>query len=68
MPNAMVSLDYHKCRPDQCNGGICLAVPACPLKLLKQEEVYGFPMVNPALCKGCAKCASACPLSAINIS
>jgi translation initiation factor RLI1 len=67
MPNTMVSLDYEKCNPAVCNSGLCVAVPACPLKLIAQEEQYDRPMANPTLCKGCAKCVTACPLQAISL-
>ncbi len=67
MPNTVISLDYNKCRPDLCNSGSCLAVPACPLKLLQQEEDFSFPMANSTLCKGCARCISACPYEALKL-
>jgi len=67
MPNTMISVNYHKCRPDLCNSGYCVAVPECPLKLIEQEEKFGFPMANPSLCKGCAKCVSACPFGALTL-
>ncbi|MFU8794030.1 MAG: 4Fe-4S binding protein [Dethiobacteria bacterium] len=64
----MITLNYQKCRPDLCNSGYCTAIPACPLKLIEQEEKYGFPMTNSAVCKGCAKCVTACPFKAITLS
>lgn len=67
MPNTMFVLDYHKCHPDQCNNGACVAAPVCPAKLIKQEEPYGFPMAISSICKGCAKCVTACPFGAISI-
>jgi len=68
MPNTMITLDYHKCRPDLCNAGVCAAAPSCPLSIIEQEELFGFPMANPSACKGCAKCVNACPLKAISLS
>jgi len=56
MPNTIVTLNYHKCRPDLCNKGFCAAAPACPLHIIKQEEPFDFPMANPTHCKGCARC------------
>jgi translation initiation factor RLI1 len=67
MPNTMVSLNYEKCKPDNCTGGICIAASACPLKLINQEEPFEPPMANSTLCKGCAKCISACPQQAISL-
>jgi translation initiation factor RLI1 len=67
MPNTLVSLDYSKCRPDLCNNGICIAVAECQLKVIGQEEKFDFPMANPSLCKGCAKCTAACPYGAISL-
>ncbi len=68
MPNSLVSLDYNKCRPDLCNDGHCAAISSCPLKIIQQEEKYGFPMANSSICKGCAKCVSACPLNALSLA
>ncbi|HEY4712176.1 MAG TPA: 4Fe-4S binding protein [Dehalococcoidia bacterium] len=67
MPKKMAMVDYYKCRPEQCDSGVCAAVSACPRKLLKQETLYQAPMPNPALCQGCAKCVLACPLKAIQL-
>lgn len=30
-------LDYNKCHPEKCDKGICAAVEACPVKVIKQE-------------------------------
>lgn len=68
MPNTMIRLDFHKCRPGLCNAGTCAAVSSCPHNLITQEELYSFPMANPSACKGCAKCINACPLKAISLS
>ena len=68
MPNTLITLDYHKCRPDLCNHGYCLAAPSCPLGIIQQEEPYGFPMAKSSVCRGCAKCIAACPLQAIDLS
>jgi translation initiation factor RLI1 len=68
MPNKLIVLDYYKCRPNLCNNGCCVAAPSCPLGIIRQEEPYDFPMANPSVCKGCAKCVTACPLEAISLS
>jgi hypothetical protein len=47
-PRAMV--DYRKCQPEKCDEGICLAVLACPNKILKQEAPYEMPDPNLAMC------------------
>lgn len=65
MPSKMALVDFNKCRPDQCNSGVCWAIRACPRKLLKQEACYEAPMPNPSLCRGCGDCVRACPLRAI---
>lgn len=67
MPKRMVIVDYHKCRPEHCENGICAAALACPLKLVKQEAPYETPMLTPSPCRDCAKCVRACPLRAIDL-
>ncbi|MDY6827466.1 MAG: 4Fe-4S binding protein [Bacillota bacterium] len=68
MPNSIAIINYKKCHPDQCPDGICAAALACPLKILVQEDPYDIPFANPSPCKGCSRCANACPLKAINLS
>jgi translation initiation factor RLI1 len=65
MPKQMVVIDYRECQPEKCDNGICLAVFACPHKILKQEDPYEMPDPSPAMCVGCGLCAQACPLKAI---
>ena len=65
MPKARAMIDFGKCHPDKCEKGICIAVAACEYKLLKQEAPFGIPLPNPSLCRGCGKCALACPYKAI---
>ena len=67
MPKQMVVLNYRKCQPEKCDGGICLAVLACPQTVLKQEAPYEMPDPNPALCIGCGLCAQASPVKAIQM-
>ena len=68
VPGKMAIIDFNKCLPGECEGGICKAAQACERKLLKQEAAYEIPMTDPFLCRGCADCARACPMNAIEIS
>ena len=68
MPGKMALVDYSKCRPEECDSGICAAAQVCTRKLLAQESPYDVPMPNPSLCRGCGDCVRACPLKAIEIS
>ena len=67
MPKQMAVIDYRKCRPEKCDQGICLAVLACPNKVLKQEAPYEMPDPPLALCVGCSPCTQACPLKAVQM-
>jgi translation initiation factor RLI1 len=60
-------VDYRKCDPERCDSGVCLAVAACPRRLIAQEAPYEVPMADPFPCKGCGDCAKACPVKAIEI-
>ena len=66
MPRLLV-LDYKKCRPEECNNGICQAVQACPLDILFQEQPYEKPMMYTPICKGCLDCVRACPHDALEL-
>lgn len=68
MPRKTALVDFNKCQPEACRGGVCLAAAACPRKLLIQESAASAPMTNPALCRGCGDCVRACPLKAIAIT
>lgn len=68
MPGKMALVNYHRCRPDQCDSGICKAVLECPLKLIKQEGPYEIPMTDPFACKGCGACVRACTARAIDMA
>ncbi len=68
MPGKIALVDFNKCRPDECEGGICKAVVACRYKLLKQEKNCEIPLPDPTICRGCGDCVRACPLKAIEIA
>ncbi|MFP3898483.1 MAG: 4Fe-4S binding protein [Dehalococcoidia bacterium] len=61
------SIDFHKCHPQRCHGGICAAIDACPHRAFTQEQPYDFPMHIAAMCVGCGSCATACGLKAIRM-
>lgn len=67
MAKKLALVDYNRCRPAECNNGVCPAAQACERKLLKQEVPGEIPMTDPALCRGCADCARACPQQAIQV-
>jgi len=68
MPGKMALVHYNRCRPQDCEEGICLAAKACTHEMLKQEAAYEAPMPDPMLCRGCGDCVRACPAHAIEIS
>jgi len=63
----MALLDFEKCRPELCDGGICAAAQACPSKLLQQEAPYAMPVPEPSACRACGECVRACSQKAIRI-
>ena len=68
MPYPIAVIDYGKCHPDKCEGGVCTASLECPNKVIRQEVPYDFPFSHPShFCKGCAKCATACLQKAIRV-
>ena len=68
MPGKMALVNYRKCRPAECDNGICTAALACSHKLLRQENPYETPMPDPSICRGCGDCVRACPLQAVEIA
>ena len=60
-------LDYNRCSPGECAGGICEAAQACLSRLLRQEEPYLVPMAEPSFCRACGDCIRACPQQAIQM-
>jgi len=68
MPKKAAALDYEKCRPDKCGNGVCLASLECERGSLVQSSPNEPPEINPGRwCRGCAKCAAACPFKAIRM-
>ena len=67
MPNKMALVVFDKCQPEKCQNGNCLALAACPHKLIKQEAPYHKPLFHPSTCQGCGDCARACPLKAVQV-
>ena len=65
MPKTQVLLDYSRCDPSQCEGGICAAAEVCERKVLRQEKPGEMPDIYLSLCLGCTDCLSACPQGAI---
>ncbi len=68
MPNKTALVDYNRCQPEKCEGGLCKAAQACRYKLLKQEKLSEIPMTDPFICRGCGDCVRACPQKAIEIA
>ena len=67
MPKKRSMVNYSACQPEQCEDGICLAVLACPNKVMTQEAPYEMPDVHPTMCVGCGLCVQACPLKAVRV-
>lgn len=61
------TIDYKKCNPRHCSGGICSAGMVCPHRAFYQETPYDFPMTDAGICAGCGDCIAACPLKAIRM-
>ncbi|MFC1954338.1 4Fe-4S binding protein [Chloroflexota bacterium] len=68
MPGKIALVDFNKCRPEECENGICKAAQACERNLLKQEAAFESPMTDPSICRACGDCVRACPLKAVLIS
>jgi len=64
---SLLTIDFNKCDPGNCDKGICAAAGACPHRVFIQEEPYDFPMHYSTRCRGCGLCIAACPLQAIRI-
>lgn len=68
MPGKLALVDFGKCDPDQCEGGMCAAAHVCPQKRLVQEAPCEAPLPYPGPCRGCGECVRACPLQAIKLA
>jgi translation initiation factor RLI1 len=68
MTRKMALLDFAKCRPENCEGGVCAASLVCPLKLLQQETPNSVPLPQPSACRACGDCVRACPQKAIYLA
>jgi len=67
MAKAVATIIWDKCKPAEHEDGLCLAVKACPQRVLKQER-KGEPLMPLGLCRGCGTCVTACPFQAIKLS
>jgi translation initiation factor RLI1 len=68
MVKKVAVVDYQRCLPERCDSGICVAALECEHGSLVQGSPYEVPEINPSKwCRGCAKCARACPLEAITM-
>lgn len=67
MAGKLVVIDYSKCDPVQCEGGVCTAALACPRKVMNQEAPYEPPMPPSFPCRGCAECVLHCPFKAVSM-
>jgi ferredoxin len=66
MAKPFATVIFDKCRPKEHEGGRCLAIDACPRRVLKQERP-GDPPFPLGLCVGCGTCVTACPFEAIKL-
>lgn len=67
MAGKLALVDYNRCDPKRCAGGVCAAVQACPRRLLTQEAPYEAPMTDAMPCRACGDCARSCPVKAITV-
>ncbi len=67
MQMQLVVVDKDKCRPGECENGVCIATYSCNWKVLEQHKPYDLPVINLSRCLGCARCTSICPLGALQV-
>lgn len=60
-------VDYRKCDPALCEGGVCVAALACTKKRIYQETPGEAPLTDSGSCKGCSDCVRVCPRGAIKV-
>ncbi|MHB8157712.1 MAG: 4Fe-4S binding protein, partial [Desulfocucumaceae bacterium] len=56
-----------RCRPDDCENGVCIATYSCNWKILVQDKPHDQPQINLSRCLGCARCTFICPRGALKI-
>ena len=66
-PKVKITIDYKVCDPKKCDKGICIALLACPVKLIKQIEPYDYPYPVAGFCQECGKCSDACLSKAVSM-
>lgn len=66
MAKLRATIIWDRCKPQEHEGGRCLAVDACPRKVLRQEAP-GEPPIPLGMCQGCGTCVTACPFEAIKL-
>ena len=66
-PKVKITINYQICNPKKCDNGICVALPACSVQLIKQMEPYDYPYPIAGFCQECGKCLDACLFKAISV-
>lgn len=64
---AQATIDYQRCRPSDCENGLCRILRECPVKAIWQEEPYEVPVADWSRCRGCSKCLTLCPHNAVGL-
>jgi translation initiation factor RLI1 len=65
MAKQIALINYDRCTPLLCDGGVCNAVQECPHGHLIQEAAYEAPEPKPGPCVGCGICVQTCPSGAV---
>ena len=69
--NKYCVVDFTICDPTRHDPetGICIAMAACTRNILEQEDPFDAPfLISNAMCTGCGKCVSACPIDALSVN